>query len=260
MAPEGINASIDFLEKNPDFSAAHGRYISFYLKNKKNKKPDFLWRPTYHENSILSPDVAERMANHVKNYKPTFYAVHRSDFIKMIFGEVARSGINPFLFGEMLPSMITAVYGKIKNLNVFYAAKQKFSSFGGSWPTLTNAMKQGTYNEEYQKFKDCLVYHLRKNSFLEEDQLKSSVDNSMSGYLNRYYLTADYKKEIADKLGISSRLYKKIRIFSKTILGLNKNMWRESFKGTGLDNFSVELERIRGIVLSSDENEAKSLS
>ncbi len=35
ITPNGINQSVTFLEKNPDFSCAQGHYISFYLKINK---------------------------------------------------------------------------------------------------------------------------------------------------------------------------------------------------------------------------------
>ena len=41
VVPNGINQSVDFLEKNPEFTVAHGYYIGFHLKNKKNGKKQF---------------------------------------------------------------------------------------------------------------------------------------------------------------------------------------------------------------------------
>ena len=38
VTPDGIRQSVDFLEENPDFAIAHGRYINFYLKDDEGDK------------------------------------------------------------------------------------------------------------------------------------------------------------------------------------------------------------------------------
>ena len=123
IIPNGIKKSIDFLEKNADFSCAQGHYISFYLGNNLQKK-EFVFKPSYtYYNSITSDNVKDRLFSNFVNYMQTIYAVHRTNLLKMIFEESAKY-TNDNRFGELLASMLDLVYGKVKKLDILYSARE----------------------------------------------------------------------------------------------------------------------------------------
>ncbi len=179
IVPNGIEKSVEFLENNSDFTCAHGNYIEFKLDATKKK---FYWRPIYPYESILSSDAKQRFQTHLEKYYQTLYAVHRKDFLNMIFEEFSKSSVDPMQFGELLPDMLALIYGKMKRLEVFYAARATASRVA-YWPTIFEYMDRGQYEEEYIKFKNCISTHLSKNSNVEEHEAKQIIDNSMQKYL-----------------------------------------------------------------------------
>jgi glycosyltransferase domain-containing protein len=185
VTPNGISQSVDFLERNPDFAVAHGRYISFWLERRKNGQY-FRLQPTYSPLSITFEHPEQRLNYHLSNYStPTFYAVHRTDLLQMIWAENVRF-LNDARFSELLPSMLTLIYGKMKCLDVLYAARDQSSIGVGYWPTLKDAIEAGTYDKTYAKFRDCLSMHLSKQSQLDNEESGQVVDKAMSAYMNKY--------------------------------------------------------------------------
>lgn len=186
VTPNGINQSVDFLEKNPDFTAAHGYYISFYLENTKRRQR--LWsRGIYLHESITFSNPKTRLNHHLSNYsQTTFYAVHRTDFLKVIFEETAKF-TNDYHFGELLPSMLTLIYGKLKCLDVLHAARERIpGSTGRATGNLKKYIKDNTYYEKYDRFRECLSTHLSKEGQLDIEESKKVVDNAMSAFMKRY--------------------------------------------------------------------------
>ena len=103
--------------------------------------------------------------------------------MNIIFKETVKF-TNDTLFGELLPSMLTLIYGKMKHLDVLYgarAARQK----NVPYPDINDIIKTGTYDKKYSKFKDCLVMHLSKKSQLDVKESKRVVDSAMSVYLSK---------------------------------------------------------------------------
>lgn len=167
ITPNGINQSVDFLEQNSDFTVAHGSYISFHLKTDDREKQQFCWKPADSDESITLAEAESRLIFHFSNYNPTIFAVHRTELLKMVYNEALKSKVDPLFFGELLPSMLTLVYGKMKRLDVLYAARDCGSIRNGYWPSLRDAIKAGIYDEEYAKFRDCLAMHLSQQSRLD---------------------------------------------------------------------------------------------
>ena len=184
ITPEGIKKSVDFLENNSDFTIAHGHYIHFWTEESHKH---FRWRPGYPFVSNTSSDPESRFLSHFINYVPTFFAVHRIDFLKMIFNEAVKF-TSEVRFGELLPSMLALIYGKMKHLDVLYCARDSQpGSAGGLSKNLPDFIKEGTFDEKYSKFKSCLATHLRKqcNSNLDAEKI---IDEAMQRYLQIHFV------------------------------------------------------------------------
>ena len=219
ITPNGINQSVDFLEKNPDFTVAHGYYIYFCLKIGEEGKEQFYSTPPYPHESILFPDAEARLNYHLSNYQPTFYGVHRTSLLKMVFKEALKF-TRDYRFGELLPSMLTLIYGKMKCLDVLYAGRDQDSIRCGYYPTLGDAIKAGIYNREYAKFRDCLSAHLSKQAQLDIEDSKKVVDKAMSAYMKKcgynykqflLYKAEDVLDHLPDRMDKGIRaLYRKL--------------------------------------------------
>jgi len=188
VAPDGIIRSVDFLEKNPDFTVAHGYYMQFSLKMDKVGEKQFCWQTFYPNESITFSDSKDRLFRHLSEYRlQTLYGVHRTEILKMIYGEFLNYKIDAVLFGEMFPGMLDLIYGKSECLDIFYMARQLDSSANNLWPTPIDFMNQGKYEVEYTKFRQCLAVHLSKNSRLSTEEAEKVVDDAMNRYIKKYY-------------------------------------------------------------------------
>ena len=187
VTPTGMSQSADFLEKNPDFVAAHGRYVSFWLERRENEQ-DFRWQPTYSDVSITLEHPEQRLTYHLSNYSPTFYAVQRTNILRLTLGEAARC-TEDYRFGELLQSALALVYGKMKWLDVLYAGREKIpGSAGRTSERLTDFMREGTYDQKYANFRECLSGHLSEQSGLDIEESNTLIDDAMTTYTKKHYV------------------------------------------------------------------------
>jgi len=187
ITPNSIIKSVNFLENNEDFSVAQGHYISFHLKNEDKREQKFYWNfPAYLDKSITFPEAESRLAFHLSNYQlTTFYAVHRTDLLKVIFKDTVKY-TDDVDFGELLPSMLTLIYGKMKYMDVLYDVRETIIDSGGrTSKSLNDFIKDKTYKKKYNKFRDCLVEHLIINSQTNSDEARELIDKAMSVYLKK---------------------------------------------------------------------------
>ena len=187
VTPTGIEESVDFLEKNSDFALAHGQYVAFRLEAGWGK-PRFSWAPIYARESITFLEPEKRLSYHLSNYSQgTTYAVHRTNILKMAYSELLKSKVDPVLFGELLPSMLTVIHGKLKHMEVFYAARDSISSSNPYGPSPRDFITAGKYEENYAKFRQCLAAHLSEQSQLDIDASNKVVDEAMTAYMKPYF-------------------------------------------------------------------------
>lgn len=250
VVPNGIKKSVDFLENNPDFTVAHGRYISFWLQDSKDNKQQFLWMPGYPFFSITFPGSKQRLIYHFLHYSPTFYGTHRSDFLRLIFEE-AKDFTDSNRFGELLLSMLTLIYGKMKCLDVFYAARQNLAnSVGKKSKKLIDFIKDGTYSDRYGKFRDCLGKHLSNKAELDIEEAKKVIDNAMSVYLSdkehiRYILIRRIK-DISKNSILLDWIYQGTRLLYRKLFPTRKMRMDDSmsFAHTHFSKYYDEVSNI----------------
>ena len=180
ITPNGIEHSVKFLENNADYTVAHGYYIQYEQDEIEQQR--FVWVPYLACPSVTSPDAVERFRIHLLNYYPTFYGVHRTDFLRRIFDE-SQKYTDDVRFGELLPSMLSAIYGKLKCLDLLYGVRENSRrSVGYTGDRMSNFIKEGTYDYKYLRFRSCLVPHLLANSDLTESQAVKVCDDTMHMY------------------------------------------------------------------------------
>lgn len=185
IIPKGINRAVNFLENNEDFSVAQGHYIYFYLKNEDKREQKLCWASSiYLDKSITFPEAESRLAFHLSNYQlPTFYAVHRTELLKMIFKDTVKF-TDDDRFGELLPSMLTLIYGKMKHMDVLYGAREIIIDSGGrTSKNLNNFIKNGTYEKKYTKFRECLAKALVSEEDISKEKAQKLIDKAMNQYL-----------------------------------------------------------------------------
>lgn len=221
LTPEGINRSAEFLENNPDFSVAHGYYITFLIKAGK-----FFWKVCFSEKSVEDGDPKERFRKQLGGYSlPTMYGVHRADLLKMILKNAA-DYTDDDRFGELLPSVISLIYGKMKHLDIFYGARETISnSTGRTSKSIQDFRRIGSFEYKYSRFKRCLLSHSVPESLIDSamsSYLKEDYRNNFMDYISRGLKMANAKEDAYWK--ISSFLKS---IYTKLVL-LGKNDYMDS--------------------------------
>ena len=115
-----VEDCIDFLEINDDFSLAHGKFVLHSFENNK-----LIFENTYQKDrTIDNADYKKRLYEHCSLYYPTFYSVHRTEEMKLIFQKTCEY-TNNFGLSEVLPSFISIMLGKKKVLNTLYSSRGK---------------------------------------------------------------------------------------------------------------------------------------
>jgi glycosyltransferase domain-containing protein len=250
VTPHGINKSVDFLEKNRDFVVAHGRYVFFHLETNSQGEQRFIWESAYTAESIRSPQAEDRLTEHLSRYfLPTIYAVHRTDVLKKAYRELINCHVSPILFGELLPSMFTMIYGKMECLDVFYMARTRHEA--KHWPMdLREAINAGKYDEEYAKFRDCLATHMNRQSQMDIEKSKKVIDTAMAAYINRHYPLKSKAGRVLDSLNLPGWADKGISRSYEILAGRKKIRKQAIELSPGSKNYE-DLEKIRLHVLSS---------
>lgn len=189
IVPNGIKECVNFLEKNPDYAAAHGSYIGFYLFKGLGYK-NFWWNFRYSHHSLSDNNPEKRLISHLSNFTLVMWAVRRTSLVKACYKHLLETKFDPYLllmYGELLPDVLTVIYGKVKRLKTFYAARQYFFSIATNYSTLIDAVNTRKNNSEYAKFRNSLVNNLIKKNKISESEAIKAIDSAMEKYLKYSY-------------------------------------------------------------------------
>ena len=124
---DGINHCINFLIQNMDYVAANGKSYYFTLdemSEKHNGKIGYIYKyKMYYDESF---DSRTRISNYFKNTDCLLMSVFRTKVFKECF---SFSYLLPryhriFIYGELIPGIITLSKGKVKHLDVDYLIRQ----------------------------------------------------------------------------------------------------------------------------------------
>ncbi len=201
IIPSAIKKCVDFLERNPDYSAAHGDYIGFQLYRNLLGLKTFGWNLRYSPISIISKKPSDRLDSYLRENTQVLWSVRRTNIVKACYKEFSKVKLDPYLIailGEFIPDALTVIFGKVKQLNIFYGARQYFGSVLSFYPNFRDAQKNGKYDDEFTKIEKCFIENLRNVENISEDNasniinsaMKQSINSSYQQYLvNRIYFT-----------------------------------------------------------------------
>jgi glycosyltransferase domain-containing protein len=114
MIPAAMESCIAFLDANPDFAACMGRMAWFRAAALDKTQVN-----TIDGRTRAEEDAAERLINHVANFNPTLYAIHRRE----VFVESCVRTLDftrNVIFWQYLQSCIAVLRGKLKTLDGLY--------------------------------------------------------------------------------------------------------------------------------------------
>ena len=190
--PTSVNACVNFLEHNPDYVVAHGRYISFVTE--KNR---FFWNERYQTSSIEDSDPIIRVEAYFKTLEPNFYGVYRTSQHREILQLIASSTYDPRFF-EILQATIAMLIGKEKKLDFLYYAREK-AKRKTRLANIDSFIKRKTFDEKYYLFKEGLNTFLKSNKVLNLTNFNEQIDRIFFNFLNRLQEDSS-KKSLIDRI------------------------------------------------------------
>ncbi|MDD2707160.1 MAG: TIGR00180 family glycosyltransferase [Verrucomicrobiae bacterium] len=190
IMPQGIAMAADFLEKNPDYSVAHGYYLTCSLNRQPNNSINCVIDPEYYTPSWDHGDPVFRLCQHFGHYQATFYGVHRTEKLKEnLMKNVRQFPCVSDLFGEVYLSMLDVIHGKIKRLPVFYYCRS-FSGPSSGWETW---FARDDFSTHYSRFRNGLAAELAGGTDYSDENCRRIIDVFFTNYIMDfcYYLGSD---------------------------------------------------------------------
>ena len=227
VIPSGIEKSIKFLEEHRDYVCAHGNYLNYKYDLKHNV---FYWKQIYPYESLNSNNPTERLKKNLQNYYPVLYATYRTEEQKMIYTDVLNSDVDPMQLGEIQHDLLSIIIGRMKRIDTLYMMREAYSRVGGywpmskHWPSLIDYIEKNLYEEEYQKFKNCLAVYLSREACISLKEAIDIVHLNWQIYLNRLYHEDRALSIFRDigKLSESLNLLKLYNLFFQKFVEVNR--------------------------------------
>ena len=186
IVPRAIEQCVCFLEANPDYSVAHGRAATIVPQSGAYGDSHHGLRTyTYRQRTIDFDDPRLRLQNHLVEYAPTFYSVHRRpDLIRNM--QFACKNTIDYRFGELLPSCLSLIQGKARCLDILYLVRQSnpdsTSKKTISWPAL---LTSDDFSQRLAQFHNCLAEELAGVTGMPITEAKDAVNSAFLPYLAR---------------------------------------------------------------------------
>ncbi|MBN2638847.1 MAG: TIGR00180 family glycosyltransferase [Bacteroidales bacterium] len=215
ILPIGIDKCVDFLEMNPDYSLAQGKFIVHWKGLFTNK---FYWAVGYpNDHSVQNKDPLERFESHLLDYEVTFYAVHRTEVLKSIWKETS-TNFRDWGLHEIFPSSLSMLMGKKAVLPVLFSSREKHD-FSVDVPELINSQ----YSIDRIDLATNLIF---------EKLINLSRSNHRNDKKRIKGVLLEYKKNIMQR-----HEKKLFRTFLKLL--------RQILKYIGIDNILIVFENFR---------------
>ena len=225
IIPEGINNCINFLDKNPDFSAAHGEGLIVTSSETPNKIDHI---DTYVQTVRVENSAKERVFQHLSDNTQPNFSVFRTKIFEKILSPVPNfedsklcpnRGISDYL----IQTAMSVVCTKIKEVPGLYIVRQ-----------ITSVEFEYPHTRKGKDFEKSIKYFIQKisNAICEKESLN-------------YEEVGEYVKK-----GLNNYLNPKL----KKILKSNKNLsdLRDNSKHPFFNSFLIVYNSIiRGIKLKT---------
>ncbi len=182
LVPQSLEKCVDFLERNPDYSIAHGRGALFTLTGEgpygKIDQVDIYPLPIQEEESAV-----QRLSKYLKNYTVTMYCVYRSEIWKKAWQSSFTIKDRAFA-GELLPGCLTVVYGKAKELDCLYMMRHMHSR-RVIFPNIDDWIGSEHWQSSYQSFCNVLAEALVQKDGIAIDKAKEVIKEVFWDYVKR---------------------------------------------------------------------------
>lgn len=218
LVPDGLEQCVQFLEKHPDYSAVHGKGVMFALDmdGPHGKMINFY---EYPQPVVEQSSAADRLKDHLSDYKVSLFSVHRTEIWGKMFG---RYNLPDRTFSaEILPCCLSVIHGKVAELDSLYLVRQ---AHAGRYlmPLPSEWVNNEKWGASFETFQKVLAADLAKKDAISTEDARRAVSDSFGVYINdslarekqnrmdqRSYLS---KVKSSLKQKIKARLFERYRL------------------------------------------------
>ena len=184
LLPDGLIASVRFLEANPDYAVAHGYYFQFMVDHSELR----LTTITYYTPSYDEADPIARVHALMRHYQALTYGVYRTDVLQRIFAAVIP--VTSLLARELLSSALATVEGRVARLPLLYHGRNLGPSSGHvNWHPLEWLIRdpKGLFGE-YASYRALLAgaIQCRPDETRSKEEIERLLDLIHMQYLIRH--------------------------------------------------------------------------
>ena len=183
IVPIALEKCVAFLKKNDNYSCALGLMTLHRFP--------FSWSPVYYDRiaaEALTPEERLKLYFSGKSCVP-FYAVHRTEMLRLIWGETARY-VSDWGLLELFPCALSLLYGKMRVFPDLYMSRECNTT---SW-----------YDADYQKriysVEKCekaikgITLHLESTTSRDVNRARQFVNSELTHYVERLNKNSVEKK------------------------------------------------------------------
>jgi len=211
IVPRAVERCTQFLESNPDYEVAHGhtmwvctvelttrkRFLTF-SRIEPDTPRSKLWSRESSQRTIDYSDPGLRLHQHLLDYWPTFYSVHRR--LNLMRNMLLTANLTKdYWFGELLPGCLSIIQGKLKCLDILYQVRpynirdSATESINRITPTYyATLLTADDFSGRYIQFRDCLADELASVSSKPKEEAKGIVNHAFLSFLTHGILQPMY--------------------------------------------------------------------
>ena len=180
--PDGIEACINFLEKNKDFVAAQGNTLS-YKKNKVSEgKLSFsvLYKNTL-SFSIDQEGAFDRAQRLFHPYRTIFTAVHYTKNLQLAYNESI--DVKNLFLNEYLSGVVPILKGKYVELPLFFQVREYTADSGDKvTDNIDVIIHSEKYREEFDKYLGYIAATIAKENIGQQENAVVKLKKIFAGF------------------------------------------------------------------------------
>ena len=197
LIPASLDQCTAFLEDHPEYSAAHGLRIAYSLKGGgefgKIEHIHYVQQHTWE-----SEKASERWDGYVRNAISTQYYVHRKETWRRMYRDIG-SVPTWYLGPEFLPCSLTAVSGKVKQLECLATLFQMQDNRPFSWDNISiyDLTVEQDWSKSVQGLKRSIVEALMQQDGVNE-KIAQEIFDKKFWYLLKSFFVWQYQKKYGE--------------------------------------------------------------
>jgi glycosyltransferase domain-containing protein len=181
LIPSALEQCQTYLEGHPECSAVHG--IARVIKLRSDR-PDskISWVRNYQQTVVEGETASQRLNTYFSDYGATMFSVHHIESWRKMYQYTALLPDRTFA-GELLPSCLSVVLGKVKELDCLYLVRPSHNQVY-SLPEKQIWLNDPNWHGWYETFCSSVSKELSRVDKISMNEAENVVRNAFQVYLD----------------------------------------------------------------------------